>query len=757
MDAASIQRRASVLEVIAYTIVMRRFAVRMLLASLVFAFALAPLSAKQRNVVVIHSYHQGFVWTDRIQEGIAQALARFGPEIDIHTEYLDAKRFPLSGQYRAAAAEAFRLKFAKARPDVVVVSDNAALSFVVENRETVFPSVPVVFCGINNFVPALLGGKDGFTGTSEDPDIAGTINTALEITGATSLVLITDSTDTGSRNRAAAVGALRDLLAGAVTFYALDGNEYDLEEVCEALKGLDSKWVVLFLDFFEDKRKEYLAIDSVLPAICAASPVPVFTHVDLYFGIGPVGGILNRGIDQGRTAGELAARILDGEPVDSIPIIPVSSPVPVFDFRALERHGLSEKALPPGSRIFYRPVSVWNAYRPYILTGAAVFALLSAAVAGLSITVAAKRRAELALLKSREQLRSIYDGMSDAVFIHDPADGSILDVNETAVAYYGYTLEELRNMRVSQLSEDASDQSQEAALSLIRRAGAGENLRFQWRARRRDGVVFTSDVAMRRAVAAGREVVIVSGRDVSERERAKAELERALREKETLLAEIHHRVKNNFQIISSLLDLQLMEAQARCGDDDLEIEALREPRDRIHAMALVHELLYRAGNYDSIDLDDYLRELSSYLSTAYNAAPRGIACDIEAASVALEIGRAVPCGLAVNELLVNAYKYAFADKAGGRIVVRASVAGSRLSLSVADDGVGLPADIVSGERRGGLGLTLVQGLVQQLGGTMDFSPGLDGRGTAVRLEFGLAGVPAGSPPGSRDAPSRPTP
>lgn len=716
---------------------MRVFSHRIVLVLSILTFACPLLLALQRNVVVIHSYHQGFIWTDRIQEGLRGSLERFGPKIDLHTEYLDAKRHPLIGDYRAAMIAALQAKYANERPDVVVVSDNAALSFVVGNREALFPSVPIVFCGINNFVPALLNGASGVTGISEDPEIAGTIRTALEITGAASLVIITDSTDTGVRNREVAVEVLRDL-AGSVSFIILDGSLYDLKDLGEVLQGLDPNWVVLFLDFFQDKWKNYLAIEEVLPTICAASPVPVFTHTDLYFGLGPVGGILNRGIDQGRIAGELTGKILDGVPVESIPVIAPSSPVPVFDFRALDRHQLSEAELPPESLVFYRPVSLWDTYRPYIIAGIIVFALLSAAVAGLSFAVAAKRRAELALIKSREQLRSIYDGMSDAVFIHDPIDGTILDMNETAMASYGYSFDELRNMRVADLSEDTSDASQEKALALIRNAAAGENLRFQWRARRSDGTFFTTEIAMRRAIAGGREVVIVSGRDVSERERAKAELERALHEKETLLGEIHHRVKNNFQIISSLLDLQLMEAQARCGDDDLEIEALQEPRDRVHAMALVHELLYRAGNYDSIDLDEYLNELSSYIATAYNAHSRGIDCRIEAGSVMLNIDRAVPCGLAVNELLVNAYKYAFTDGVGGRVFVRSSVSGTRLSLSVADDGIGLPSPILNGEHHGGLGLTLVQSLVDQLGGTLEFGAGLDGRGASIRMEFETA-------------------
>lgn len=704
---------------------------------LLFCVIAAPfLGALQRNVVIFHSYHQGFLWTDRIQAGLQESLQRFGPAIDIRVEYLDAKRHPLGGSYQSATAELFRVKFAKVHPDVIVVSDNAALSFVIANRDSLFNAIPIVFCGINNYVPALLGGATGITGVSEDPEISGTIRSAFEITGAGSLAIITDSTDTGVRNRKVALEALQ-VMAGSAPSIILDGSQYDLKELCGVLQNLGPDWVVLFLDFFQDKWDEYLAIEAVLPAICEASPVPVFTHTDLYFGLGPVGGILNRGMDQGRIAGELAGKILDGVPVGSIPVIAPSSPVPVFDFRSLKHHRLSEEKLPAGSLVFYRPTSLWNAYRPYIIGGIAVFLLLSTAVAGLSFAIAGKRRAEIALIKSREQLRSIYNGMSDAVFIHDPTDGSILDANETAIESYSYSLDQLRTMRVSDLSEDTSDASQELALSMIRRAALGEPLRFKWRARRFDGSCFTSEIAMRRAIAGDREVVIVSGRDVSEREQARLELEQMLHEKQNLLKEIHHRVKNNFQIISSLLDLQLMDVQARCTNNSLEVEALRDPRDRIHAMALVHELLYRAGDFASIDLDDYLKELTSYIASSYDSESRGIEYTLETGSVMLDIDRAIPCGLVVNELLVNAFKYAFDKDTPGRILFSVRRTGPRLYLSLADNGIGLPPQIISGERTGGLGLTLVHNLVQQLKGNLEFGTGIEGRGATVRFDFPL--------------------
>jgi len=335
--------------------------------------------------------------------------------------------------------------------------------------------------------------------------------------------------------------------------------------------------------------------------------------------------------------------------------------------------------------------------------------------------------------------------MNDAVFIHDPVSMAIMDANDAVTKAFGYSIEELRTLRVADLSEFPNDETQRAAESLIRRAAQGERLLESWRSRRKDGTLFTAEVALCGAKAGGQDVVIVSARDVTEKERTNAQIERSLREKETLLGEIHHRVKNNFQIISSLLDLQLMEIQQTRNEADPSLIALREPRDRVHAMALVHELLYRTGDYNAINLAEYLQELASYISLSYDSAKRGIDYVLDSEDILIDIDRAVPCGLVVNELLVNACKYAFPpasepDRKSSRAIIRieARAKDGVLSLTISDSGVGIPQAIINGERPGGLGLTLVRSLAQQLKGSLTLSRGSSPQGTSgtsVVLEF----------------------
>ena len=201
----------------------------------------------------------------------------------------------------------------------------------------------------------------------------------------------------------------------------------------------------------------------------------------------------------------------------------------------------------------------------------------------------------------------------------------------------------------------------------------------------------------------------------------------SLQEKETLLKEIHHRVKNNLQVIASLLRLQ-----ARYLKDDEARAMFEESQNRVHSISLVHEKLYRTGNLARIDFHDYLSTLTNGLTDSWGRPGVPVAVAVEATGVHLGVDTAIPCGLIVTELVTNALKHAFPNNAPGSIHITATVEpAGRMTLTVEDDGVGLPAN-VDFRRSGSLGLELVGGLVRQLGAKMEI--GRDG-GTRFSLQF----------------------
>jgi PAS domain S-box-containing protein len=198
-------------------------------------------------------------------------------------------------------------------------------------------------------------------------------------------------------------------------------------------------------------------------------------------------------------------------------------------------------------------------------------------------------------------------------------------------------------------------------------------------------------------------------------------------EKEVLLKEIHHRVKNNLQIISSLLSLQ-----ARQVTDDKTLRALGDSQSRVRSMALIHEKLYQSQSMARIDFGEYVKSLASDLFRSYRRNFSGIQLNVQVDEVALNLDHAVSCGLILNELMTNALKYAFPDGRNGTIWIELRTQpGHLLSLRVADDGVGIPLDFDTPNAKS-LGLQLVNSLVRQLDGTMELE---SANGTSFCISF----------------------
>jgi PAS domain S-box-containing protein len=211
------------------------------------------------------------------------------------------------------------------------------------------------------------------------------------------------------------------------------------------------------------------------------------------------------------------------------------------------------------------------------------------------------------------------------------------------------------------------------------------------------------------------------------RKRSEAQIRAQLEEKDVLLKEVHHRVKNNMQVISSLLNLQ-----SRHVNDPGVLEMFRESQRRIRSMALVHERLYQSSDLSRVEFSQYLRNLATHLFHSYQADSSRIRLRIDAEQVCLNINTAIPCGLIVNELVSNALKHAFPEGRAGelRIDLR-RMAGDGYALEVRDDGVGFPVGL-DFRKTETLGMQIVNTLVEQISGRLNFDCQ---RGTAFRLEF----------------------
>ncbi|RLE05753.1 MAG: hypothetical protein DRI99_01420 [Candidatus Aminicenantes bacterium] len=223
------------------------------------------------------------------------------------------------------------------------------------------------------------------------------------------------------------------------------------------------------------------------------------------------------------------------------------------------------------------------------------------------------------------------------------------------------------------------------------------------------------------------EGVVEFVRDITPRKKAEELIQKSLKEKEILLQEIHHRVKNNLQIIISLLRLQ-----ASSEKDNRLINMFRECQNRIKAMAFVHEKLYQSRDFTRVDFTQYIHDFAQELSTAFGVKKKGIKLKTELEEVELDINRAIPCGLIFNELLTNAIQHAFPEGRAGEIIVRLHwEEQGQISLEVWDSGVGLPADFDL-EVPKTLGLMLIKSLTAQINGQLAIGTG---EGTSFKIVF----------------------
>jgi PAS domain S-box-containing protein len=244
---------------------------------------------------------------------------------------------------------------------------------------------------------------------------------------------------------------------------------------------------------------------------------------------------------------------------------------------------------------------------------------------------------------------------------------------------------------------------------------------------RRDGTMFPVVFTSSPIITAGEVVgAVVAFQDFTAHKRAEEALKASLREKEVLLKEIHHRVKNNLQIISSLLNLQ-----AGHSEDPLLQAMLEDSQHRIQSVALIHEHLYQASDLARIDFGSYVHNLANQLFHSYQHLASHVTLSTDMADVSLGIDQAIPCGLLVSELVTNSFKHAFPDGRSGKVSITLRMAADRATLVVHDTGIGIPEDLDI-HATDSLGLQLVWALSEQLGGSLTLERH---EGTLFRLTF----------------------
>lgn len=334
---------------------------------------------------------------------------------------------------------------------------------------------------------------------------------------------------------------------------------------------------------------------------------------------------------------------------------------------------------------------------------------------------------EKALYESEEKYRTLFNANPDYVFLMGP-DGKIKDVNEATTKIIGLSKEEILgntfldfemklNCDVKHYMGKIASLLQGNQIDPFEIEITDINCDKRWLN------IFTSIIEKESSIL----YILIIARDITLEKKISKEIKDSLKEKEVLLQEIHHRVKNNMQIISSLLSLQ-----TKYVDDEVSLDVLKESQNRVKSMALVHEKLYRSEDLTHINIYNYINNLVLDLFFSYGVLRDQITPLIDIEEIKLNIETAVPCGLIINELVSNVIKHAFPDKKGGKMWLSLYLMDdNQIKLIVADNGSGLPDDF-NLDSSNSLGMQLVNSLVNQLDGSIKINRA---NGTEFNIQF----------------------
>ena len=369
-----------------------------------------------------------------------------------------------------------------------------------------------------------------------------------------------------------------------------------------------------------------------------------------------------------------------------------------------------------------------------LLTSILMFAgviLISPLFRSMAEEIVQRRQAEEALNKTGRELSNITSNLTEGVYVLNDY-GHIVFMNPEAERLLGWTMDELNERGTHDLvhfrrADGTPLPFEECNMHKV----IASNERFSSTDEvfvRKDGTVFPISVISGPIMEDGKVVASVTVfQDITELKRIDGQLRKSLAEKEILLREVHHRVKNNMFVIISLLSLQ-----SGSLSDPRAIEVLRECQNRIRTMLIIYEKLYRSPDLSKVDFDEYIRDLTTSLFETYSVHPGKITLDLDIAGVSIDIEKAMPCGLIINELLSNSIKYGFPEDSSGKITVSIQPAGANeIELVVGDNGVGMPEDTDMTKAKT-FGLQLVNILVDQLDGKLQLNYE---KGTEFRILF----------------------
>ncbi len=699
-ESARAVGRKLILSIIAVTLLVSR------------SSAVSPMM-EVRRVLIINDLDiissPGFAEVD---QAVLTALQKSPYRIELNEDSLDVTLFP-DPVFQDRFREQIIQKYSARKPDVIITVGPESLKFIAELYDK-FQGTRIIFCAIWGGIPDQLRSAMPVTGVLAQLHPEGTLNAALHLLPSTKHVVV--------------VGGVGKFDAGfeAIAKQSFHSYESKLEftylfdltmpALLERLKHLPSDTIVYHTAISQDAAGDRF-IDSAqsIPMVASAANVPVFVMDDVNLRAGTVGGDLVNWADDGRVAGEMAVRVLNGEKPQDIPVV-TSNHVYMFDWRALKRWGMSEKNLPHGSIVLHRQPSFWELYKQYVV--AAIFLILvqTAAILGLLWQRARRRKTEAELIRSEEKFSKSFRQSPLAITIASTKDGRYIDINETFERQTGWCRDDVIGRSPSDINLWVDPHQRSLFIKQLLAEGTLRDVEVK--IRRKDGQIRTGLSSAELIQVNGKPCALSVFADITERQQAEEALaslsgrliEAQDEERKRIAREIHDDYSQRIAMVAMDLE-QLAENVGESSDETSE--QFHELFDRVSELgADLHSLSHRlhSSTLESLGLlagvEAFCKEFAGQqemrVDFVHGNIPRGVP------------GDAALCMFRITqEALRNIKKHSGANQAE----VRLEQQDGRLHLSVSDCGIGFDSNKPPAEH--GIGIHSMEERLRFLGGKLE--------------------------------------
>ena len=561
---------------------------------------------ENQKVLLLNSYHQGYQWTDAIVDGITQTLKKMNPTIEFMIEYMDTKRIN-HNTYIQTYFQMLQLKYTNVKLDAIIASDDNAFQFLLTYHDDIFGQTPVVFCGVNHFDQSMLKDKTNFTGVVQKADIVSTINLALSLHPTTAnIVVVSDNSSTGKAYKNEVMQVVSQF--PQLQFVNLDGITLTHDEFFSQLHDISNNSIVLLTLWLRDKSGIFLPWSKSMPLMTQHSPVPIYGLVDEPLKYGLIGGKLQAGYYQGQKAAEIVSRILFGnERIQDIPVEEHSPNKYMFNYKQLEKWGISESLLPADSIVIEKQVSFYKKYKYYILFTFFIFILMFVIIVMMSFNIMIRRKGERALRESEFRLRIFFEQAAVGVAQIESQTGRFIRVNKRYCEIVDYPLDKMVQKTFQEITHP--DDLNEDLLNM-KRLIHGEIREFSMEKRyiQRNGSIVWVDLAVSPMWQIGEipDYHIAIVQDITHRKNAELALKRIewmLKRKERSFDPITHSYHNLVQLNTCRLILDSV-------GDEMLLNIVGDYLDLMETCTAVYE---KNGDYAlGIFISNWCSQMNQY-------------------------------------------------------------------------------------------------------------------------------------------------